>query len=313
MNQSVKIAARQITKDNETLRLNGVMQMTLLNFGRDMYVDINGILFPLLRSEQISLPSGLGNVYGSSSFIVLRAMPKNIIEKLFYMHPDIAAGAWTLNKDEVYPLDPYGNWITDRNGVDALINSINCNSYFTGKNIAGIWPIENIGERSVWLSPMAFGLGINYDIKRRWETFTNTFTGVPSSLEWVREFFNNLNWQKVKFINNEFTNITDPETIVSLLAGFELAEFKARISETWDDFKSLWVLLGGKVKLLLTLQTNIDNWQAAVQTKNEYFEITYDANGQAVETPISAIEYNRPIDVKVIYTNNEILAAQKRL
>lgn len=313
MNQSVKIAARQITKDNETLRLNGVMQMTLLNFGKDMYLDINGILFPLLRSEQISLPSGFGSVYGSGSSVVLRAMPKNFIEKLFFMHPNIAAGAWTLNKDEVYPLDPYGNWVADKIAVDAQINSINCNSYFVGKNIAGIWPIENIGERSVWTNPMAFGLGINYDIKRRWERFTNTFTGVPSNLEWVREFFNNLNWQKIEFINHEFTDTTDAETIVSLLSGFELAEFKARISETWNDFKSLWITLDGKVKLLLTLQTNINNWQAAVQSKKEYFEITYDANGSAVETPITAIEFNRPIDVKIIYTNQEILAAQKRI
>ena len=103
MAEKVELGIRQISVPNEVLSLSGIMDMTFMNIGRRMILDVQGIEILLNQGDQISLPSGYGRIY-ANQHIRVKEPDVSTISRTYYSHPLINGGAETPVRDEVYSL-----------------------------------------------------------------------------------------------------------------------------------------------------------------------------------------------------------------
>ena len=315
MAQRVDLGIRQISTPNEILSLLGIMDMTFINNGRRMVLDIQGIELILDNGEQISLPSGHDRIY-SDQFIKVKEPEVSMISRLYYSHPQINGGALTPNKADVYSLEYHDNvTLKDEANADILLFTEQLNSLLTTNylsNFSGIIGNQSLlTVQTIWDSPTAFGLTSDFHLYERWRTYNNLVGIGRLPLGWVTDWFNSLTYEKVQFLKHEFTNTSNPNSIISILeANSETAEFDTLIGGNLSEVINLATTIEGE---RATLEQNlsdsetqlenattfIETWEAAIETVTKYFEII---DGVETEVDPNAPSEQLPINMKILYT-----------
>lgn len=311
--EQVELGIRQVSIPNEVLNLTGIMDMTFMNNGRRMIIDIQGVELLLENNEQISLPSGHNRVY-TEQFVRIKEPEVNTITRTYYSHPEIEGGALKVNRNDVYSID-YHNMVSQKeqaeSDVETYSNQLNTfletnhSSEFTDDIIG----YDDLRGRYVWETPSQVGLASSFHIEARWKVWNGEEPTTSPRIGWSEIFLQNLTYEKLIFLRYELSNTDDPETIISkLTANNEVAEFDTKIGNNISNIINLANTLETEHN---TIQQNlansnsslsdavafIDEWESNITETVKEFEVI-----DGVEHEIDPNEQALPINIKILYT-----------
>ncbi len=317
---NVLLASRKVTSTEELLSLGGVMEMTIINYGRNVNFVVNGVEFPIAKGAQLSLPPGSGRVYSQNAKTVkIKDIERNLFTRTYYSHPQVNSGIPTLVADDMRPAVYREKEEFAKNKLDELQENRRAYNAFMGSIIPYPHPLtasnligESTGNKSatIWTHPADYGLSGNYSLIERWrrhsgEDLGNDWTGVLA-------FFQTLSIERAVFLHHELT-VNEDGTFAYHYKSTELALFDTLLYNQLDALKAyLLNVITQKETLksdIIAAETAYDEamqwistWNASITSTNKYYAKLIDDNGQDIESEITWKEYFDPINVQILYT-----------
>jgi len=312
MVEKVELGIRQISVPNEVLSLLGIMDMTFMNMGRRMILNIQGIDILLNQGDQISLPSGHGRIY-NDQHVRIKEPEVSAINRTYYSHPLINGGTETPVREEVYSAEYHAHTENIQQQNTNIQNyKLQLETLLIQNNLSLIpgvlGTLTPITNESVWDSPTKFGLTAHFSLQNRWESYNNIF---HSSLQinYAKGWFAQLTYHKVQFLRQELTNTADPNSIISKLqAAGDISSFDGLIGGNMiliDTTASALeqehtTIIGNRTAAessILASTTFINEWEADITEVVRCYEIV-----DGVEIEINPNATVLPINIKIIYT-----------
>lgn len=305
--EQVELGIRQVSIPNEVLNLTGIMDMTFMNNGRRMIIDIQGVELLLDNNEQISLPSGHNRVY-TEQFVRIKEPEVNTITRTYYSHPEIEDGALKVNRNDVYSIG-YHNMVSQKEQAESDVETFSnqLNTFLETNHSSEFQGLTY--EPEIWVNQSIFpSIKSKFNLKAKWDVWNNQ-EPTSGNYNWVVGWFENLTYEKLIFLRYELSNTDDPETIISkLTANNEVAGFDSIIGNNISNIINLANTLETEHN---TIQQNlansnsslsdaiafIDEWESNITETVKEFEVI-----DGAEHEIDPNEQALPINIKILYT-----------